>query len=267
MREQARALTGFRNEWDDDIGPHSFRYDRELHDTGRKKVFGQAGTYDWRDSVRLCLTHRKHPSFVVAKLWSYFLPGTPDRRDGRALARLYVQQALRDPPARRGASEHPHFYEGPRMVKPPAVYIAGLLRAHRPGDHRGATGAGSRTCRVRCCSTRRTWPAGTSRAGSTPPPSAAAGWPRTARSAQRARSGPRRDGTYDAAETPEAAVAKAVEFWGDPADHPDHARGARAVRAGGGALADEPWKRRTYPIMRQNALRILVATSPDLQTC
>ena len=42
VREQARALTGFRNDWDDGVGPHSFRYDREFHDTGRKRVFGRA---------------------------------------------------------------------------------------------------------------------------------------------------------------------------------------------------------------------------------
>jgi hypothetical protein len=33
------------------------------------------------------------------------------------------------------------------------------------------------------------------------------------------------------------------------------------------ALADAHWKRRSYPILRQNALRMLVATSPDMQTC
>ena len=34
VREQARALTGFRNDWDDDKGPVNFRYDHERHDHG-----------------------------------------------------------------------------------------------------------------------------------------------------------------------------------------------------------------------------------------
>jgi hypothetical protein len=72
---------------------------------------------------------------------------------------------------------------------------------------------------------------------------------------------------YNEDETPEAAVAKAVAFWGDPGLTPTTraalVRFAREVEPS----ADEPWKRRTYPILRQNALRILVATSPDLQTC
>jgi hypothetical protein len=38
---------------------------------------------------------------------------------------------------------------------------------------------------------------------------------------------------------------------------------AFAERVDRGANAN--WKRRQYPVLRQNALRILVATSPDLQ--
>ena len=34
VREMARALTGFRSDWSDGIGPHNFRYDRESHDAG-----------------------------------------------------------------------------------------------------------------------------------------------------------------------------------------------------------------------------------------
>jgi len=34
VREMARALTGFRNDWSEGLGPHNFRYDREWHDHG-----------------------------------------------------------------------------------------------------------------------------------------------------------------------------------------------------------------------------------------
>ena len=37
----------------------------------------QSGTFDWQDSCRLCLENANHPSFFVAKLWSYFLPTAP----------------------------------------------------------------------------------------------------------------------------------------------------------------------------------------------
>ena len=266
VREQARALTGFRNDWDDDIGPHSFRYDGELHDTGRKKVFGRAGAYDWRDSVRLCLRHPKHPSFVVRRLWSYFIPGSPDAATARELARLYVRGRYAVRPLVEALLLHPRFYEGPRMVKPPAVYITGLLRATGQGIveadwtwisdmagqmlfHPPNVAGWDETRWLDTATFRGRWVAANNALG----PSALNPDPEKT--------------VYDAAETPDAAVAKALEFWGNPALTP--ATHAALVRFAGeaDALADQRWKRRTYPILRQNALRILVATSPDLQTC
>ncbi len=266
VREQARALTGFRNDWDDGVGPHSFRYDREFHDPGRKKVFGLAGRHDWRDSVRLCLKHRKHPSFVVGKLWSYFIAGTPDRATGRALAELYVRGRYAIRPLVEAMLLHPRFYEGPRMVKPPAVYIAGLLRA---------TGQGI---------TERDWTWISDMAGQMlfHPPNVAgwdeSRWLDTATFRGRWVAANNTLGPsalnpdpaktpYDSAETPETAVAKALEFWGNPTVTPATQSALLQFATEAHALADARWKLRTYPIIRQNALRILVATSPDLQTC
>src|SRR5207248_6812140 len=58
VREQARALTGFRNDWKEGVGPIDFRFEPERHDPGTKTIFGQSGEFDWRDSCRLCLEHR-----------------------------------------------------------------------------------------------------------------------------------------------------------------------------------------------------------------
>src|SRR2546430_131989 len=63
VRQQARALTGWRNDWSRNLGPVRFRFDKERHDTGVKTIFGHRGRYDWRDSGRLCTQHRLHPSF------------------------------------------------------------------------------------------------------------------------------------------------------------------------------------------------------------
>ncbi len=43
VREQARALTGFRNDWREGVGPTRFRFDSERHDLGTKRVFGRRG--------------------------------------------------------------------------------------------------------------------------------------------------------------------------------------------------------------------------------
>jgi uncharacterized protein (DUF1800 family) len=74
VRQQARALTGFSNDWKDGVGPVDFRYDPERHDTGVKTIFKKRGAFDWKDAVRLAVTHPAHPTFFVRKLWSYFVP-------------------------------------------------------------------------------------------------------------------------------------------------------------------------------------------------
>jgi uncharacterized protein (DUF1800 family) len=181
VREQARALTGWRNDWDDDLGPVRFRYDRHRHDSGSKRIFGKRGHFDWRDSCRLCVQHRLHPSFFVSKLWGYFVPVAPTAGTRLALQRLYVRSGYEIRPVVEAILRHPALYTGPRMVKPPSVYISGLLRGLGRGiDTR--RGRGSATSRASSSSTRRTSPAGTTRAGSTPRPTAPGGRSRRTRS-------------------------------------------------------------------------------------
>jgi len=128
VREQARALTGFRYTWNDNLGPIKFRFDKDRHDTGYKKVFGKRGRYDWHDSCRLCVHHRLHPSFFVTKLWSYFIPTPPKAGTKRSLEHLYVKSGYEIAPVVAAILRHPALYTGPRMVKSPAVYLAGMLR-------------------------------------------------------------------------------------------------------------------------------------------
>ena len=58
VREQARALTGWRVDWTDGVGYHNFRFDPNWHDTGAKTIFGKSGNYGWQDACRLCLRLR-----------------------------------------------------------------------------------------------------------------------------------------------------------------------------------------------------------------
>src|SRR2546423_436332 len=133
VREQARALTGWRNDWNDNVGPVNFRYDPRRHDDGVKTIFGKHGRFTWRDSARLCVQHRLHPSFFVTKLLSYFVPTAPSSAAKRELQHLYTHSGHSVRPVVEAILKHPALYEGPRMVKPPAVYVAGLLRALRRG--------------------------------------------------------------------------------------------------------------------------------------
>ena len=104
VREQARALTGFDNDWKRGAGNVNFRYDRERHDAGSKRIFGKSGAFDWQDAVRLCLHHPKHAPFFVDKLWHYFIPVAPDAGTRRSLEAMYRKDydirpdRRRDPP-------------------------------------------------------------------------------------------------------------------------------------------------------------------------
>ena len=263
VREQARALSGFRSDWVEGVGETGFRFDPERHDRGMKRIFGRRGRFGWRDSCRLCLEHRLHPSFLVGKLWSYFIPVPAPPRDRRALERLYVSRGRAVRPLVEAILRHPLLYDGPRMVKPPAVYVAGLLRGSgRPVDTEAWT-----------------WIADLSGQRLFSPPNVA-GWDETRWLDTATLRGrwiaaneaigrermldPDPDVTpWDPAETPAEAVRKALEFWGNPriTDTTRRRLEEFAARAAG----ERSWERRTFPILRQNALRMLVATSPDLQ--
>ena len=150
---------------------------------------------------------------------------------------------------------HPAFYTGPRMVKPPVVYNAGLLRRSAAAIDTTVVGVARPARPASSSSTRRTSAAGTTRAGSTPPPGAPAGSSR-ARSS-RTRSTGKRPEPNDPAKLVDAALA----FWGYPTlAAGTHARcsvrphGVRRRAAQRGSAADPP--------IVETALRALIADLP-----
>ncbi len=130
VHENARALTGWTNDWSD-RGAVNFRFDPTLHDDGIKGIFGHRGRFNWRDSVRLAVTHPDHPSFMVGKLWGYFVGAELPDETSRVLQRAYVRGGYEIRPVVEAILRHPLLYEGPRLVIPPVVWTAGLLRASR----------------------------------------------------------------------------------------------------------------------------------------
>ena len=260
VREQARALTGFDSEWQQGVGPTKFRYEASRHDRGVKRVFGRRGRFDWQDACRLCVRHKVHPSFFVRKLWSYFVPTAPSASTQRGLERLYNASGYRVRPVVEALLRHPDLHEGPRMTKSAVVYTAGLLRmAGRPVDDDAWTWLGS------LCGQQLFYPPDVS------------GWDDerwldtatflgrwdTANHVLRpAAIDPKAGGPFDA----QALLDRAHRFWGEPA-LTDATRRAllgfaqRALRD-----ANQSWKRAPYAAMTENALRQLIAVSPDLQT-
>jgi uncharacterized protein (DUF1800 family) len=261
VREQARALTGWHNSWSENLGPVRFRYDRRRHDAGAKRIFGKRGHFDWHDSCRLCVHHRMHPSFFVTKLWSYFIPVAPKPGTKRALQRLYVHSGYEIRPVVEAILRHPALYTGPRMVKPPAVYVAGLLRGLGRGVDTEAW----------------TWLMSLAGQQLFYPPNVA-GWDDTrwldtatfrARweiAAYAIRPRALKENAKHVPHHPDRLLARARALLGEPSltgrtEATLHRFARRAL-----ADADSDWKKRDYPPLIENALRQLLATAPDLQT-
>jgi uncharacterized protein (DUF1800 family) len=259
VRELARALTGWRNDWSDGLGAHNFRYDRSFHDAGRKVVYGHRGRFDYRDAVRLVVRNRHHASHFVDKLWSAFIPTPPPKRDARALERIYRHSGRQIRPVVAAILKHPHLYDRDRrMAKSPVVQAAGMLRAVGRGID---TTAWSWLCEsagqylfmppnVAGWDETRWLDTGTFRAR----------WDMAAYICEPAAL----DADKVKAPRDAAALVKRAEgFWhGSPLSAP--VRGAlRDYAARTLATADEDWKRETWPVLTENALRMLVATTPD----
>ena len=263
VREMARALTGWRATYVDDVGYTNFRFDPTRFDSETKTIFGANGAFGWEDACRLCVEHPLHPSFVVTKLWTSFIPTLPAEQDRLALERLYVDRRLPDPPARRGDPDAPSVLQGTTMVKPPVVFVAGMLRALNRGID---TDSWTWLCSLagQRLFAPPTSPAGTRAAGSIPARCARAGkWSATHCGRARSMTAPRAlPGRRNAGQGGRAGA----RFLGLARNLEGHREDAALFSAGCVKGRLEEWEQRSYRGLRQNALRQLIFASPDLQT-
>ena len=243
-----------------------FRFDPQLHDGGVKRIYGRRGRFGWQDGVpaRRRATAATRRSWST-KLWSLLRPDAAARRRRRARSSgSYVALGPRGAPAVEAILRHPHLYDR----EPADGQAAGRPgRGHaargRPRRSTRPPGRGCATAPASCCSCRRTSRAGTTRAGWTPRPSARAGrWrpdlpARPARPGEGARRRPTR----------RSSSPRALAFWGDPPLSAPTRAAPRALRGRRRwAPPAQAWERDAYPVLTENALRMLVATSPDYLT-
>src|SRR5579859_5302717 len=156
VREQARARTGWRSlAAKRGAQPSDFFFQSQAHDAGAKTIFGRTGAFDWQVSCRLCVTHPDHAGFFVQKLWSYFVPAAPGATTVAGLAALY-RKGFAVKPVVAAILTHPALCARLDAASP---VCSGRVSTTRAGSD---------------SSTRRTLPAGTTRAGSIRPRSAGA---------------------------------------------------------------------------------------------
>ncbi len=260
IREQARALTGWRNDWSAELGSYNFRFDPKRHDAGTKTVFGQTGAWGWEDACRLCVENPLHPSFFIDKLWSYFVPEPPAATVRDGLIDTYRSSGWAIRPILEAILISPDLYQGPPMVKPPVVHLAAMLRAlGRPIDTYSW---------VWLCD-----PAGQVLFR---PPNVSgwddARWLDTSR--MRARwnlvhyalaevSVDAWNDSYSTTENADEALIRALASWGNPALRADHRAELLDFAQRAEKLILANWQKGPYRAMRQNALLQLIGISPD----
>jgi Protein of unknown function (DUF1800) len=267
VREMARALTGWTADWTESAGLQNFRFEASRHDNANKTVFGQTGRWNWEDAVRLCVENSLHASFFVAKLWGYFVPTPPDEATLASLQGLYLSSGYEIRPVVEAILQHPEFLAGPELVTPPVVYNAGLLRAiGRPIDTTAwawlSAGAGQQlfyppnvsgwdfTRWLDTSTAKARWELASYVTAKTYPNP----WPGAG------------EAKYSETETPAEALASALAYWAEPALSSESqaciAAFAQTCLTG---VATAKWEQSPYRAMRQNALRMLIATAPDMQ--
>ncbi|MCB0881255.1 MAG: DUF1800 domain-containing protein [Thermoleophilia bacterium] len=261
IREAARAFTGFTRDWPS----KKFGFDTARHDDGMKTVLGKRGRWKPHDIIDIAIDDPHHAPFLVTKLWGYFTPRPPSRRFVREMARTYRAARTDVRPVLRMILNHPAIYadlSSPDFVKPPVVFVAGMLRSL------------NRTV------TDGSWSWMMGQMGQVPfyPPNVA-GWPSNAEwmSAASARArfqagshvieGWVKEGSVSAKQSPKAALAAARKACGDPVLTPlTSAVLARyAVRSVAGRTDD--WEIKHYFPERQRVLRHLILAGPDAQVC
>ena len=131
IKEGARALTGYNIE--DDV----FAFRANLHDTGTKTIFGRRGTYDGDDFVNLIFTRKSVSTYVIEKLYRFFvndLPHGPTKSSKafvNQLGNLFKRRDWEIKPIMRALFMSEHFYAPENInsiIKSPLQLIVQAVR-------------------------------------------------------------------------------------------------------------------------------------------
>jgi hypothetical protein len=198
----------------------------------------------------------------VERLWSCFVPTPPCDRTRRGLERVYASSGRRLWPVVEAILMHPDLYEGEAMAKPPVVLIVGMLRARaRRIDESSAAwvlelaGEGLLDSPNLSCWDESRWLEN---------PGLRGRWTAVANAVGPDPVDPSDD---TGVEGPRAAVDRALHHWGASRitrstrwELEDFAQRVENAIAGSDDAA-------TYRVLRQRALRVLVGTAPEMETC
>ena len=266
VREQARALTGWRERLEGRRRRRTnFRFDRDAPRHGHQDDLRQdAATSTGATRAASASSTRATRRSSSRKLWSYFVPTPPTARPRRRSSSSTRAAATRCGRSSRRSCSHPALYTGPRDGQAAGRLHGRAAARARARDRHRRLGLDRRRAPASGSSTRRTSPAGTTRAGSTPRPSAAAGTSPAYALRTTARSTPSKAQAklpLDAREARSTARSRSGSPVARPSGRSDSA--ARRSRSARSRDADsDDWKQQPYPVLVVNALRQLIASPP-----
>jgi uncharacterized protein (DUF1800 family) len=261
VREAARALTGFTFDYE----TRRFGFDPDRHDRGVKRILGWVGRFQPLDVVDIAIEHRAHPAFICSKLWGYFSPRPCPPALLRSLARTYRRAGTDVRPVLREILTHKLFHAAlaePDMVKPPFVYVAGMLRmtggrvdddawrwrlgqmGQVPFHPPNVSGWEGGTAWLSTSSIRARFDAATAVLHSTI-----------------------EDGSISAKQTPAQALRSALAATGHPRVGARTRRALQAYAVSSVAGRTDDWEVEHYFPERQRVLRHLLLAGPDAQVC
>jgi len=126
VKEAARAFTG----WGCD-GQSNFRFRAKEHDDGPKTLLGQTGNWGGEDALRIMLEQPAAATFLVTKLYRYYVNDQPDPQRIVPLAQAFRRSGYDVADLLERMFSADWFYDSANaggLIKSPVQLVAGLRR-------------------------------------------------------------------------------------------------------------------------------------------
>ena len=131
IREASRAFTGWRMVEDRATGDVLFVWDPSRHDLGQKTVFGETGSFGYRELVELTFRTRGVAEYIAARLFEHFCGYAPGPGLVAQMAKRLRDNDYELKPLLRALLGSRAFFSAQSrapIVKSPLEYVVGFSR-------------------------------------------------------------------------------------------------------------------------------------------
>ena len=140
VQESARAFTGWTFQTGNPNKPEenarftnpTFVFNKKNFDDGAKTYLGQSGNFSGEEVVRIVTSHPSTATFIITKLWKFFVSDTISDRDLEELTALWTSSGGEIAVLLRAIFKSEVFYAKSNrhaLIKSPVEYAIGMLRS------------------------------------------------------------------------------------------------------------------------------------------